>query len=172
MNEPFYELPGPWSGRLAVVPRPRGGDWLEDDIRAVRSRGVDVLVSLLTAQEVAELGLAAEEELSGTLGIEYLTFPIEDRGVPSSISDAAELTNTIARYLSEGRAVALHCRSGIGRSTVLAACVLVGAGISVDQAFQRIESARGCDVPDTPEQRAWVTRFAQESAKTPRRAAS
>jgi hypothetical protein len=37
--------------RLAIVPRPRGGDWLEDEVAHIKRAGVDVLVSMLQADE-------------------------------------------------------------------------------------------------------------------------
>lgn len=43
---------------------------------------------------------------------------------------------------------------------LVAASVLVLGGLPVDEAFTNVENARGCHVPDTPEQRAWVARFA------------
>ena len=168
----LHRLPGPWKGRLAVVPRPRGGDWLEDDIAALRAAGIDVLVSTLTNAEVVELGLAREEELARANGIEYVSFPIEDRGIPSSAPATAELAHRLARELSEGRTVAMHCRSGIGRSSLLAAAVLAVAGIGPDDAFARIEQARGCTVPDTAEQQTWVSTCAREVLGAAKRAAS
>jgi hypothetical protein len=39
----------------------------------------------------------------------------------------------------------------------------VKLAISADTAFRIIEEARGCPVPDTPEQRQWVERFAASS---------
>ena len=48
--------------RLAIMPRPRGGDWLEDEIRSLRLEGVDVLVSLLTETEARELELDSERD--------------------------------------------------------------------------------------------------------------
>ena len=59
-----YLIEGPWPGRLAIVPRPRGGDWLEDEVRAWKEMGFDVVVSLLTRDELDELGLVAEAALS------------------------------------------------------------------------------------------------------------
>ncbi len=56
----------------------------------------------------------------------------------------------------------IHCRAGIGRSGMLAACVLVKAGLDPEAALQRVSEARGCPVPDTEEQRAWVFAFAEE----------
>src|SRR5205823_15134454 len=83
----FYEIPGPWPGRLAIVPRPRGGDWLEDEVGAWSQAGLDVVVSLLTQDEVVDLDLAQEAELSRAKGIKFVAFPIPDRSVPLSRRD-------------------------------------------------------------------------------------
>ncbi|MFF3286479.1 hypothetical protein [Streptomyces sp. NPDC003023] len=40
------DLPGP--GRLSTMARPRGNDWLEDEMIALNDYGTDVLVSALT----------------------------------------------------------------------------------------------------------------------------
>jgi hypothetical protein len=65
--------------RLAITPRPRGRDWLEDDIRFLQRAGVDVLVSALTPAEAEELGLLEEGHYCQSNGLEFLYFPIEDR---------------------------------------------------------------------------------------------
>jgi hypothetical protein len=77
-------IEGPWPGWLAILPRPRGGDWLEDDIRSWQQAGLDLIVSLLTSDEIAELGLAEEARLCQASGLQFLSFPIVDRNVPSS----------------------------------------------------------------------------------------
>ena len=46
--------------RVAIVARPRGGDWLCDELSALSSEGIDVLVSMLTDEESTELGLERE----------------------------------------------------------------------------------------------------------------
>ena len=48
MNTEIYWIKAAGPGKLAVMPRPRGGDWLEDEIRGLKRFGVDILVSLLT----------------------------------------------------------------------------------------------------------------------------
>lgn len=53
----MYPIPGPWTGQLAILARPRGGDWLEDEIRGWRSSGIEMVVSLLELEEQDELGL-------------------------------------------------------------------------------------------------------------------
>ena len=55
--------------------------------------------------------------------------------------------------MREGRAVAVHCRAGIGRSSMIVASALIRNGLSPESAFRAIEESRGCNVPDTPEQK-------------------
>ena len=148
------------SSRLAIAARPRGGDWLGDDLRRLKNSGVDVLVSMLTQNEMKELGLLLEQEECRACGIECLNFPIEDRGLPGDISRFKEFVDQIAIRSKEGKSVAIHCRAGIGRSSLLLCSVLVQLGFSCSQAWGLIQDARGCPVPDTAEQKAFVERFA------------
>lgn len=167
MRTELYWIPGPWPGRLAIMPRPRGGDWLEDEVRAWRSGGVDQIVSALESQEADELNLNREAELSKENGIEFIAFPIPDRGVPSSPKATTELLRALRRKLNDGQSVAIHCRQGIGRASLLAACLLALAGMTPDEAFERIQVARGCAVPDTADQRQWVAKFTCDSLLAP-----
>jgi protein-tyrosine phosphatase len=144
--------------RLAIVPRPRGQDWLPDDIDFLQRAGVDVVVSALTAAENEELGLVAESRCCQTRGIEFLSLPIEDRSVPNSSAEFNELVDSVARFLREGKAVVVHCRAGIGRSSMIVASALIRLGLSAESAFRSIEESRGCPVPDTDEQKRWVER--------------
>jgi hypothetical protein len=34
MRAELYWIEGPWPSQLAILPRPRGGEWLEDEIRS------------------------------------------------------------------------------------------------------------------------------------------
>jgi protein-tyrosine phosphatase len=142
--------------RLAIIPRPRGHDWLPDDISILQRAGVDVIVSALTPSEAEELGLAGEAECCRNSGMRFLSFPVEDRSVPASESDFKGLVELIDEFLRKGNAVAVHCRAGIGRSSIITASVLIHRGLPVERAFRAIEEARGCPAPDTHEQRTWV----------------
>ena len=149
------------AGRLGIMARPCGGDLLRDDVAAWRATGVDLLISLLEAEEIRELALEAEAELCRAAGIDYISFPVRDYGVPTSFRDAAALARSIAARITEGASVAIHCRGGAGRSSIMAACVLISGGVSDDDALASIARARGLRVPETDQQRQWVTRFAK-----------
>lgn len=152
----LYPVPNPLPGRLAVMPRPRGGDWLDDEVRAWRRAGVDVVVSLLEGDEAAELGLADEAAVCRSNGVRYVSFPLPDRGVPP---DRAAFTGLVARVvgdLSDGKSVAVHCRQGIGRAGLVAVGVLIAAGFAPAAAVREVTAARGRPVPETPEQLRWI----------------
>jgi len=139
--------------KLAIMARPRAGDWLEDEIAHWKRSGVGVVVSLLEREEIDDLGLDMEASLCKENGIEYMSFPIADRGVPSD-TDAAMLF--AADVVNRQKPIAIHCRAGIGRSSLMAAAVLIHSGFSAEAALSAIGEARRLPIPDTDAQRAWV----------------
>ena len=155
-----YWIAGPWPGHLAIVPRPRGGDWLEEEVRSWQEAGLEVVVSLLTPDENTELELHQEELLCRARGIQFYAYPIQDRGVPTSRKATTDLVQNLEEALEEGKSVAVHCRQGIGRSSLITALLLVSAGIGPEAALAQISQARGCVVPDTLEQSNWIKSFA------------
>lgn len=139
--------------------RPRADEWLEAEVNAWADAGVEMVMTLLESEEVSELGLQREAELCRTYGIAFMSFPIPDRGVPESRRDASRIARLLAIGLREGRSIAIHCRAGIGRSSVMAACALICSGHEAEQALRLISASRGLAVPDTDEQRDWVIAF-------------
>ena len=142
-------------GRLSTMAAPRGGDWLDDEMRGLRLLGVDTLVSLLTESEARELGLAGERSAAEEAGLRFLALPTPDLSTPRPRA-VTELAARLRDELASGRGVAVHCRAGIGRSSLLAAVVLVLEGLPPSEAWERISLARGLPVPDTEAQRRFV----------------
>ncbi len=142
--------------RLAIMARPRAGDWLLDEMRSLREQGVHTIVSLLTDDEVSELGLEAEESACAQVDLRFRSFPIPDRELPRSLAQARSLASELAAEITEGRAIAIHCRMGIGRSSLIASAVLVSLGVAPQLALARLGAARGLRVPDTEDQRRWI----------------
>jgi len=148
--------------RLAIVLRPRGGDGLMADLEEVRAAGIDVLVSLLTAQDAEELGLVEEGRIAQQLGMQFISYPILDRCTPSDLPDFHGLVAGLRDQVRAGRSIGAHCRGCIGRATVLLASVLIALGWKAGEALRLIEQARGFQVPDTDEQLEWILNFRPE----------
>ena len=159
MQANVFWVAGPWRGRLGILPRPRGGDWLGDETAAWREANIDIVVSLLEPEEEAHLVLEGEAAAAAARGIDFRPFPVPDRGVPASRESVAELAGEIVDALDTGKNVAVHCRQGIGRSGLIVAGVLVAARRDLATALQTIKESRGLEVPETDEQRQWLRDF-------------
>ena len=129
---------------------------MEDEVAAWRRAGVDHVVCLLTPPEQVELGLDGEADACAARGIEFTPLAVEDRGLPPSKRHFIGAAALLFQELQGGRTVLIHCRQGIGRASLLAAAVLIEAGLDGESAFEAVERARGRPVPDTEEQRAWL----------------
>jgi protein-tyrosine phosphatase len=116
-------------------------------------------VSCLTPAEESELELEGESEAARSLGLEFLRIPIEDFGTPGP-GLVEELLSRIGRSATPNARIAIHCRQGLGRSPLVAAAMLVRNGMKPREAWEVIAKARGRAVPETEEQRVWLTRFA------------
>lgn len=147
---------------LATMPHPRGNDWLEDEIISFKNFGVDVIVSLLEPNEIIELELEKERSFCRQYEIEFLNFPVSDFQTPESSEETFSFVKKLNNFILEKKKVGIHCRQGIGRSSIIAACILILQGINIENAFALISEKRQCKVPDTQAQIDWVKNFAQK----------
>ena len=158
LNDVFWIEGNPPVG-VAIVLRPRGDDWLSDELLRYKRSGVEVLVSLLEPSEATWLGLRDEGPLAEAAGIHFISYPILDVHVPPDVASFRAFVASLADRLRAGERIGVHCRGSIGRSTVTAACTLIHLGWNAKQALKAIEAARGCEVPDTEEQSRWILKY-------------
>jgi hypothetical protein len=106
----------------------------------------------LGVRRVVDLRAEAQDDegLLRRYGIELLHLPATDlRAIPR---DALWTGVTwVRRQLARGERVLLHCEHGIGRSVLLACCVLVSRGRSPAEALELVKRARWKASP-SPEQ--------------------
>jgi protein-tyrosine phosphatase len=130
--------------RLAVggsFPCDRAGD-------LVRDFGFGAVVDLRREACDDERALAAH-------GIDFLHLPTPDMAGVS----LAMLEKGVAftrDHLEGGRRVLIHCQHGIGRSALLALCVLVETGHAPLEALELAKSQRACVSPSPEQFAAWL----------------
>lgn len=152
----IYKIEQIGKGFLAVMAKPVAGEWIEEEIFNLANQGVNQIVSLLEDAETFEVGLQDEKQLSEVNGMEFISFPIKDRGLPKTTSEFSFFTRNLYDQISSGKNTVIHCRAGIGRSGLVAAGILLHYGFKPDAAFELISSKRRVRVPDTEEQRNWL----------------
>ncbi|NKB57526.1 MAG: protein tyrosine phosphatase [Alphaproteobacteria bacterium] len=159
----IYKVQTDTAGDLYVMPKP-SGERLRDDIQAFSDMGVTRIVSLLEYREAQQLGLAKESETCGEFEIEFVQYPIEDRGLPEKPSFAALVESTCAALRAGGN-IAVHCRAGIGRTGMVASCILTRFAVDAEEAISIVSGARLLEIPDTDEQRRFILNFAANSER-------
>jgi|SRR5271156_253308 len=156
----LYWVDGPWPGKMALASRPRGGDWLEEEMTGWHRAGINTVLSLLTPEEEQDLDLKREAREAKAQGMRFASLPIPDRQVPNSESEVSAALDRIDADLTAGKNVVVHCRQGIGRTGLVAACLLVSKGLTPEAAVKILSAARGSSVPETTEQRRWIDHYA------------
>ena len=112
--------------------------------------GADLVLSMVTEAERVELGMARQGRVVA----------IPDRGLPPDREAFREAAQEAAQLLQRGGRVVVHCRAGIGRSGMMAACILGELGLCEPEKIWRLlREARGLEVPDTEEQRSWAEEY-------------
>ena len=106
-----------------------------------------------------DLDLSGESTSARDSGLVFRALPIPDRGVPSSRKAVTELVDQMVDALRSGKTVAVHCRQGLGRSTMMAAAALIAGGRDAEAAINAIRESRGPDVPETAAQWQWISDF-------------
>ena len=149
------ELPG----TLSTMAAPQGD--LDVVLPTLRGYGVDTLVSLLPPEQASMLFLTDEPNAAYRAGLEFRSLPVPDFGVPDYAEFAGPLRE-LSDELTAGRHVAVHCWGGVGRSSLVAAALLVLRGSTAEAAWHRVAYARGVPVPETDEQRDWIDALAAQ----------
>ncbi len=144
MSPDIYEVELIGSGSLSVMAKPVSGDWIEEEFTSISKHGIDRIISLLEEEEALSVGLGEEAVLTQKNGMEFISYPIQDRGVPESAQQFGEFTKRQYHETAGGLNTVVHCRAGIGRTGIVAAGILLHCGFEPDDAFAHISKKEGC----------------------------
>jgi ADP-ribosyl-[dinitrogen reductase] hydrolase len=160
----WLEVPEGWRVGLTFAPGKRGrsrdqGMWERDlgaDLDLIASEGIRTIACLVEAHELARWKIEELPAAAAARGLELLHRPIVDVSVPSLEAARSLVGELLAR---RGAPILIHCVGGLGRTGVIAGCLLRALGVAPAEALKRLVDARGHECPQTPEQRLFVTGF-------------
>jgi protein-tyrosine phosphatase len=145
------ELPAGIPGRLLLHSMPGRYEAIESVLREVTREAVRVIVCLAERDEVKEKSseyLAAID--AGTVPCRVFFFEVPDREAPADQNGFWKLAGDLAGRLQAGEAVLIHCAGGVGRTAMLAVCVLLALGAGASDARNAVSLA-GSTVETTPQ---------------------
>ena len=160
----MVEVPVPGvGGRLFVGQLPGRATKLAGELDALVAFGVRHVVGLLPAIDLGDLYRVPTyvEEARARFGERFVLLDVVDYEVPPDDAAFEAAVDAAERALVSGDAVYVHCGAGCGRAGVFVACLLVHRGADPFDAIERFRKLRGCG-PETPEQAAYVVRYARK----------
>jgi predicted protein tyrosine phosphatase len=135
-------LPDPVGGALLLHSMPGRQEPLEQVFGMIHECRVDAMVSLAHQEEIRVNSPSYWEAiLEGRLPCERIEFPIVEFGIPEDAEAFWKLACDLAVRLREGRHLLIHCLAGIGRTGMLATCVLLALGQPLQQAKATVNAA-------------------------------
>lgn len=163
-------------GRLGITfaPGKRGPGigciWNRDlpaDLDRLVALGTNVLCVLLPEEEMVQLGIAGEIVEAERRGLAVHHLPIVDGDVPKDLDAFDALVEHVAAHLESGRHIVVHCKGGLGRAGMVAACTLLRVGVfqTVRDAIAEVRRCRSASSIENRWQEDFVAAYAVRLTK-------
>jgi len=160
------DLPLRVRGNLLLHSMPGRYETLESVWNQVRKEAVRAIVCLAERDELHEKSCEYARALeAGAVPCLVLPFEIPDRGAPADRDAFWALAGDVAKRLRSGETVLIHCAGGVGRTAMLAVCVLLALGELASDARSAVSRA-GSTVETAPQSQVISWCAAQVSIKT------
>jgi protein-tyrosine phosphatase/truncated hemoglobin YjbI len=129
--------------QLAGSGQPGLLDSVEADLAFLRAEGVELIVTLTERQAIAP---------ESAPQLRWLHFPIDDMRTPTPRA-CLEVCSAIVSSIEGGARVLVHCKAGLGRTGMVAACVLVTMGRTAAEALGAVRRVNPGFVQSTQQER-------------------
>ena len=142
--------------KLWIMPAPTFDGNLISTLEGIRKLDISHLASLIEPHEIPITNLHELGLMCGQKSIELHELPMPDRQPPNSLIPVFNLSAFLLSKLQSGQSVGIHCKSGIGRSGIVAAVIMGQLGYSYSEVIKRIALGRHQPAPNTPIQLDWL----------------
>lgn len=162
------EAQTPEVGRAAWKPN---FDWLTDHVAVGGRFPMEHAVHLAEAHRIGAIVDLREEDCDdhrqlAAAGIAFLHLPTPDL-YPVSIEALETGVEFVRERVRKGQRVLIHCQHGIGRSALLALCVMVDQGIEPMAALRQAKDRRWQVSPSERQYTGWVKWLTNKGLEAP-----
>ena len=137
-----------------------GPSWLTQELAVSGCFPVEAIAGLAEVHAIRAVVDLREEDRDDEAalrqaGIAFLPLPTPDLH-PASVEDLDRGVEFATDHIDRGERVLIHCTHGIGRSPLLALCVMVDAGLSPLEALSQAKDRRAQVSPSEAQYRGWA----------------
>lgn len=129
----FRKLRTDTEGTLYLHSMPGRYEPLEDACEWLKKNGITTIFCLASNEEIErkspDYAVAIKEN---RVPAKRICFPVPDYDIPEDVEDFYKHARDIAARLKSGENLLIHCAGGVGRTGMLAGCVLAALGLSQD----------------------------------------
>jgi ADP-ribosyl-[dinitrogen reductase] hydrolase len=135
---------------------------LDADVIAIANWGATTWLNLMEESDIKAVSLEPLilKNTVENFGMKYIHFPIVDASTPTETDEKRwqeEISPFVLSELKLGKKVFVHCRGGLGRTGVIAARILIDAGVSNDaNEIMRIVRTARSDAIENRIQEEWI----------------
>ncbi len=144
MNHPSWSL-SVQSGALLLTPCPgTQGVALSESLSQLKASGATAVITLMTEAELSHEGLQGFSSAVQAAGLDWFHLPVPDDDLPGADFDLAwhACGVELLQRLQSGDTLALHCKGGSGRTGLVAAKLMLAAGVTAEDAITAIQALR------------------------------
>lgn len=165
----FSRIPLQVAGELYVSPMPYGRYDNDRVFRFYKQEEIQRVVVLLSDREIKKRCRKDLKKLYAKNRMEITQFPMVDFLQPGH-GDMDILIPDLARRLRDGERIVVHCHAGVGRSSVVVAClVAVLEHTSIEDSIEHVKSSMETNI--TVEQKrfisGWIERLHESAPDAP-----
>nr|XP_020017612.1 cyclin-dependent kinase inhibitor 3 [Castor canadensis] len=138
---------------------------IQKDTEELKSYGIQDIFVFCTRGELSKYRVPNLLDLYQQCGISTHHHPIPDGGTPD-IASCCEIMEELAICLKNNRKTLIHCYGGLGRSCLVAACLLLYLSdtVSPQQAIDSLRDVRGSGAIQTIKQYNYLHEFRDKLA--------
>lgn len=144
-THPFDTLTLPSGHSLIFTPCPgTKGNSVQDAIVELHQGGARALITMMPQADLERYDVTHIPEACAAMGIEWVHLPVEDDEAPEAPYKHAWQQNEgiIDRWLAEKTPIALHCKGGTGRTSLIGAILMQRLGYGWDETVAQIRTVR------------------------------
>ena len=162
MTHPYDVLRVPaLAGALIFTPCPGTRDTtLEEALQALQQAGASGVITLMPHGELAANGAEQIARQCQALDLAWYHLPVADEQVPQEdfVRSWKASRQAIVDQLRGGHSLAIHCKGGSGRTGLIAARILIEAGIARSEAIALVQALRPKAIQH-PAHVNWISQF-------------
>lgn len=145
MPHPYDIIPLKNGAQLLMTPCPgTKGESVENSLAQLKQAGTKTVLTLMLPEEQQHYGITNLQSTTETLGMTWINLPIPDDEKPDHRFEKPweNIKSSLVYKLSSGETVALHCKGGQGRTSLVSALIMLEMGMDWTDVKRQVRAVK------------------------------